>query len=335
MTLVIQVNNAKVDKAPMTLAAKKMAEKSAKAEAEYADGKISPAYLLRLVARQYDDEATLASLANANAHAPADGPDNGGEPGGAGEAQADDLQDDDAASQSILPTPLDEEPADDDDDDIIDDVEITPEEEDTWILSDDWEEPQPALPVAPQVAAAAAAAPRALTLADFSVEARIDSLTVQQRFDSLRTKDVNEFVSVTCGYCLGKLTTLYITNCEHSLCSGCLLRLPKIEVRGHRKHKRACPICREVIFRTTRVKTSAVFVAWKPDIESGFNTAHLPQNTDEDGQRPADEAWELQQQREDEEYARELQGEPCTFVSLLIVISLSFDSYFQVHFQAS
>lgn len=296
MNVVIQVNNAKIDRAPMTLAARKLAERSAQAEADYAAGKISPAYLLRLVARHYDDDATLAALDSASA-TPVEG------------AAA--APPEENASQSLLASqPTQDEEDDDPDDDLVDDFDPRPEDDadDTWLMSDEWDEPAA---VEDQVIPEAVDGPSGPTLADFSPEEMLEHLTVEQRVASLRSKDVNDFVGITCQYCYGKVDTLYVTECEHALCSACLMSLEEKHIPGEPMPLRTCPECRAPIrsSKTYRVKASSLCMAWKADLDSGFNTSHIAPNRDLDGRRPADEAWQRQQERDDAEYARLIQGD--------------------------
>lgn len=318
MNTVIQVNNARTDKAPMTLAAKRLSDKSAKAEAEYAEEKISPSYLLRLVARHFDDEATITALNGGNN--PDDGePEQNPAPAGDNHEPASD------GSQSVFASQLSQNDQDgEDEDDLLDEVDPTPEEDDTddtWILSDDWEDPQPVTHHVEVVEAAPEVAPQK-QLTDFTVEERINSLTVKERVDSLKTREVNDFIAITCQFCLPKnLDSLLVTKCQHVVCETCIpsLYIPTdertmAEMLG-REPRRVCPTCRALFkpSETAKVKTGVINVAWKSDLESEFSTTpagvqgQAPQD-DQEGNRPGDEPWVVQQLRDDEELARRLAG---------------------------
>lgn len=266
--IVLQANAGKPEKPTVaSIAAKKLLEKAAKAEEQYANGEITPAQLLSLVAKHYDDDKTIEAFDALN--------------------EADELnsqhssQDPDVDAELVL--------SEDEVQIIEDDGENTTDwMNDNWTTST-W--PTPAQATSPEVDEATEdPLPDGKVTNPAQIAAQLRHLT--------RHIEVMDLVDIICAVCLEYKPTFDVNiACGHAICTDCFLE-PNLK---------QCPLCRARLGRSTPLQINSLKMAWKEEIRNGYGTANLQQNHDQDGNRPADTTWTQRLNEESEALARELQ----------------------------
>ena len=278
-----QVSQGRAEKHPQTAAARRLSEKSEKAEADYRDNVINAEKLLKEAAAHYDEDRLMEIMGNASdANQTAQDTSNSQATAPINEDSNQNSQSSGAeVTQSSSQNSDDVMVIEDREEQIRNDPDLRDLDNDEWQITN-WSEPDAVSP---------------------SNEEEEDLTLLHPEAppggrQGRAAPDVNELVVPICILCNeSPPSQQLLKNCGHTFCSNCVNR-PEFLI---------CPVCRSPKGETVTNHVGTLMLAWKRDVAASFGASRWEARPEEDGRRPGDRTVQQDLQQMSEELARSLE----------------------------